>query len=148
MYDSNSSLSLPLPPLFSPSLSPSLPPPPSPSLPPSPLPPSLPPFPSSIRHLCVFVDAKAVYCTLAEILATEEKLSFASLMVRELNTILFSSAELFDLRMQLQNMDGPVSTCTCSTRICTCRIFLASGNFEGVKFGILITIHENNNPPF
>ena len=65
---------------------------------------------SSYRHLCVFVDAKAVYCTLAEILASEEKLSFASLMVRELNTILFSSAELFDLRMQLQNMDGPVST--------------------------------------
>ena len=65
---------------------------------------------SPYRHLCVFVDAKAVYCTLAEILASEEKLSFASLMVRELNTILFSSAELFDLRMQLQNMDGPVST--------------------------------------
>ena len=65
---------------------------------------------SPYRHLCVFVDAKAVYCTLAEILASEEKLSFASLMVRELNKILFSSAELFDLRMQLQNMDGPVST--------------------------------------
>lgn len=57
----------------------------------------------------MYVDAKAVYCTLAEILSSEEKLSFAALMVRELNSILFCSAELFDLRMQLQNMDGPVS---------------------------------------
>uniref|UniRef100_A0A1X7URA9 Vacuolar protein 14 C-terminal Fig4-binding domain-containing protein n=1 Tax=Amphimedon queenslandica TaxID=400682 RepID=A0A1X7URA9_AMPQE len=62
---------------------------------------------SSTRHLCAFVDAKAVYCTLVEILATEEKLSFASPMVRELNTLPFSSAELFNLRTQLQSMDGP-----------------------------------------
>lgn len=54
------------------------------------------------------IDAKAVYCTLAEILSSEEKLSFGALMVRELNAILFSAAELFDLRMQLQNMDGQV----------------------------------------
>lgn len=54
------------------------------------------------------IDAKAVYCTLAEILSSEEKLSFGALMVRELNTILFSAAELFDLRLELQNMDGQV----------------------------------------
>ena len=91
------SLSLSLPLSLSLSLPLSLSPPPlslslSLSLPLSPL--SLSLSLSPYRHLCVFVDAKAVYCTLAEILASEEKLSFASLMVRELNTILFSSANV------------------------------------------------------
>ena len=57
----------------------------------------------------MFVDARAVYCTLAEILSGEDELAFSGLMVRELNAILFSSAELFDLRMQLQNMEGHVN---------------------------------------
>ena len=60
------------------------------------------------RHLCVYVDAKAVYCTLAEILATNDEFSFCALMVRELNTILFSAAELYEVRMQLQHMEGMV----------------------------------------
>lgn len=62
------------------------------------------------RHLCVYLDPKAVYCTLADIISAEADFSFASLMVRELNTILFSSVELFQLRVELQSMQGHVST--------------------------------------
>ncbi len=55
------------------------------------------------------VDAKAVYCTIADILLlAEDDVMFASLMVRELSSILFSSVELFELRVQLQTMEGPV----------------------------------------
>ena len=61
------------------------------------------------RQLCVYVDAHSVYCTLAEILSTEENLGFASLMVQVLNMILFTSAELYDFRMQLKDLATPVS---------------------------------------
>ena len=50
-----------------------------------------------------------MYCTLAEILLAEEDLIFASLMVQVLNLILFTAAELYDLRMQLQDLSTPVS---------------------------------------
>ena len=60
------------------------------------------------RQLCVYVDAHAVYCTLAEILAAEENLTFASLMVQVLSQILFTSTELYGLRLQLQLLETPV----------------------------------------
>jgi vacuole morphology and inheritance protein 14 len=91
-----------------------------------------------VRHLCVYVDARAVYCTLAEILVSEEKLQFAALMVRELNTILFCATELFDLRMQLQTMDNPNSwelfkilyDCWCHNPIATVALCLLSQNYQ------------------
>ena len=61
------------------------------------------------RQLCVYVDAHSVYCTLAEILSAEDNLGFASLMVQVLNMILFTSAELYDFRMQLKDLATPVS---------------------------------------
>ena len=61
--------------------------------------------------MCVYVDPKAVYCTLADIISIEEDLTFASLMIRELNSILFSSVELFELRVQFHAMQGHVSIC-------------------------------------
>ncbi len=60
------------------------------------------------RHLCVYVDAHSVYCTLAEILYTEENLDFASLMVQVLNMILFTAMELYELRMQLRDLETQV----------------------------------------
>eukprot|EP00731_Ephydatia_muelleri_P026917 Em0018g1017a len=60
--------------------------------------------PSIIRQLCVDVNAHPVYCTLAEILNSEENLTFASLMVQVLNMILFTSAELYELRTQLKDL--------------------------------------------
>ena len=60
------------------------------------------------RQLCVYVDAHAVYCTLAEILYADDNLTFASLMVQVLNQILFTSTELYGLRLQLQLLETPV----------------------------------------
>ena len=54
------------------------------------------------------MDAHCVYYTLAEILHTEKNLAFASLMVQVLNMILFTSMELYDLRMQLKDLETPV----------------------------------------
>ena len=78
------------------------------------------------RQLCVYVDANSVYCTLAEILSAEDNLGFASLMVQVLNMILFTSAELYDFRMQLKDLATPVSDClsvqsyTYFVHICLC----------------------------
>ena len=60
------------------------------------------------RQLCVYVDAHAVYCTLAEILDAEKNLTFACLVVQVLNQILFTSTELYGLRLQLQLLETPV----------------------------------------
>ena len=91
--------------------------PPSPPLPLFPSPPlpspkyqfhgHLPPF-LDCRQLCVYVGAHSVYCTLAKILHTEEKLPFASHMVQVLNMILFTASELYNLRMQLKDLATPV----------------------------------------
>ena len=56
----------------------------------------------------MYVDAHSVYCTLAEILSAEDNLGFSSLMVQVLNMILFTSAELYDFRMQLKDLATPV----------------------------------------
>lgn len=55
-----------------------------------------------IRRLCVLMDAKRIYITLAQILADEENLTFASIMIETLNLILLTSEELTDLREQLR----------------------------------------------
>jgi len=60
------------------------------------------------RHLCLLVEPRCVYCTLAGILREEGDLKFASTMVRLLNLILFTSTELFDMRMQLKNLSTEV----------------------------------------
>ena len=72
---------------------------------------SLPPVPMALhkhRHLCLLVEPRRVYCTLAGILREEGDLEFASTMVRLLNLILFTSTELFDMRMQLKNLSTEV----------------------------------------
>ena len=54
-----------------------------------------------------------MYWTLAEILFAEENLAFASLMVQVLNLILFTATELYELRMQLRDLQTPVRECVC-----------------------------------
>lgn len=49
-----------------------------------------------------------MYCTLAGILRKEGDLRFASTMVQQLNIILFTSAELFEMRMQLKSLSTEV----------------------------------------
>lgn len=60
------------------------------------------------RHLCLLVEPRCVYCTLAGILRKEGDLRFASTMVQQLNIILFTSAELFEMRMQLKSLSTEV----------------------------------------
>ena len=54
-----------------------------------------------------------MYCTLAEILYAEENLQFASMMVQVLNMILFTTTELYELRVQLKDLKTPVRVCVC-----------------------------------
>ena len=61
------------------------------------------------RQLCLVVEPRCVYCTLAGILQVEGDLQFASSMVQHLNLILFTSAELFEMRMQLRDLSTKVT---------------------------------------
>lgn len=58
-----------------------------------------------IRQLCLSLDTKRIYCTIADILEHDEDLEFASIMVQNLNIILTTSSELSDLRKRLRNLD-------------------------------------------
>ena len=61
--------------------------------------------PFIIRHLCLVLHPQNIYCALADILQQEkEDLRFASLMVNNLNMILLTSSELFDLREKLNDL--------------------------------------------
>ncbi|CDH58370.1 vacuole-associated enzyme activator complexcomponent [Lichtheimia corymbifera JMRC:FSU:9682] len=58
-----------------------------------------------IRQLCLSLDSERIYTTIADILANDEDLEFASIMVQNLNIILITSSELGDLRKRLRNLD-------------------------------------------
>ncbi|XP_028665523.2 protein VAC14 homolog [Erpetoichthys calabaricus] len=57
-----------------------------------------------IRQLCLLLNAENIFHSMADILLKEEDLKFASTMVQTLNTILLTSAELFQLRNQLKDL--------------------------------------------
>ncbi|MBN3274570.1 VAC14 protein, partial [Polyodon spathula] len=57
-----------------------------------------------IRQLCLLLNAENIFHSMADILLKEEDLKFASIMVQTLNTILLTSAELFQLRNQLKDL--------------------------------------------
>uniref|UniRef100_A0AAY4DUM5 Protein VAC14 homolog n=1 Tax=Denticeps clupeoides TaxID=299321 RepID=A0AAY4DUM5_9TELE len=61
-----------------------------------------PPF--LYRQLCLLLHAENIFHSMADILLKEEDLKFASTMVQTLNTILLTSAELFQLRNQLKDL--------------------------------------------
>lgn len=56
------------------------------------------------RQLCLLLHAENIFHSMADILLKEEDLKFASTMVQTLNTILLTSAELFQLRNQLKDL--------------------------------------------
>ncbi|XP_073911807.1 protein VAC14 homolog isoform X4 [Castor canadensis] len=60
--------------------------------------------PFIIRQLCLLLNAENIFHSMADILLREEDLKFASTMVHTLNTILLTSAELFQLRNQLKDL--------------------------------------------
>lgn len=64
-----------------------------------------------IRQLCLLLHAENIFHSMADILLKEEDLKFASTMVQTLNTILLTSAELFQLRNQLKDLRSQES-CT------------------------------------
>ncbi|KAL0155221.1 hypothetical protein M9458_049484, partial [Cirrhinus mrigala] len=55
-------------------------------------------------QLCLLLHAENIFHSMADILLKEEDLKFASTMVQTLNTILLTSAELFQLRNQLKDL--------------------------------------------
>lgn len=62
------------------------------------------------RQLCLLLHAENIFHSMADILLKEEDLKFASTMVQTLNTILLTSAELFQLRNQLKDLHTQVTT--------------------------------------
>ncbi|XP_049788046.1 protein VAC14 homolog [Schistocerca cancellata] len=60
--------------------------------------------PFIIRQLCVSLNSEDVYRTLSEIIQHEDNLKFAAIMVENLNTILLTSPELFELRTKLKDV--------------------------------------------
>jgi vacuole morphology and inheritance protein 14 len=65
-----------------------------------------------IRKLCVLLDAKEIYVTLADVLLKLDPANglnheFASLMVQTLNLILLTAPELLVLRVELKNSFQP-----------------------------------------
>ncbi|XP_064641038.1 protein VAC14 homolog isoform X2 [Lineus longissimus] len=57
-----------------------------------------------IRQLCLLLNPEDIYRTLSEILLHEQDTAFACQMVQTLNSILLTSTELFELRMQLKDL--------------------------------------------
>ncbi|XP_012546864.1 protein VAC14 homolog isoform X2 [Bombyx mori] len=62
-----------------------------------------------IRQLCVLLNAEDIYRALANILQQEKNLRFVTTMVDILNTILLTSAELYELRALLKDRSKPWS---------------------------------------
>ena len=61
-----------------------------------------------IRQLCLTLSAERIYRTMADCLAKDEDVEFASIMVQNLNNNLITAPELADLRRRLRNLDNRV----------------------------------------
>ena len=61
-----------------------------------------------IRQLCLTLSAERIYRTMAECIAKDEDVEFASIMVQNLNNNLITAPELADLRRRLRNLDNKV----------------------------------------
>ncbi|KAL1794086.1 hypothetical protein ACET3X_007507 [Alternaria dauci] len=59
-----------------------------------------------IRQLCITLSAERIYRTMADCLARDEDVEFASIMVQNLNNNLITAPELADLRRRLRNLDN------------------------------------------
>ncbi|KAI8938964.1 hypothetical protein NX059_004813 [Plenodomus lindquistii] len=67
-----------------------------------------------IRQLCLTLSAERIYRTMADCLAKDEDVEFASIMVQNLNNNLITAPELADLRRRLRNLDNKVCYLTCT----------------------------------
>lgn len=72
-----------------------------------------------IRQLCLTLSAERIYRTMADCLAKDEDVEFASIMVQNLNNNLITAPELADLRRRLRNLDNRVRQ---SSRVCKNRL--------------------------
>ncbi|XP_063225932.1 protein VAC14 homolog isoform X2 [Bacillus rossius redtenbacheri] len=94
--------------------------------------------PFIIRQLCVLLNSEDVYTTLSKILVEEENCRFISIMVENLNTILLTSSELFDLRMKLKDLKTEDSCCLfrclyeswCHNPVATVALCLLTQNYS------------------
>jgi len=107
--------------------------------------------PFIIRHLCLLLNAQDIYCALADILQQEkEDLQFASLMVNNLNMILLTSSELFELRQKLKDLHNEDSCnlftclyrCWCHNPVATVSLCFLAQTYKHacdllIKFGNL-----------
>lgn len=100
-----------------------------------------------IKQLCALLNAEYIFRILAEILSREgENMKFASIMVRKLNNILFTSSELFELRTTLRNIQNPKSArlfeclylCWANCPISTISMSLLANCFEHVSNLVVI----------
>ena len=60
--------------------------------------------------MCILLSAEQIFRTLAGSLRSNANLDFVSLMIRQLNTILLTSAELYELRTELRQLSTEVSS--------------------------------------
>lgn len=60
------------------------------------------------RQFCQLLMAGAIFKSFSQIIVDEGDVGFACKIVQTLNTILLTSAELFELRTQLKNLDTQV----------------------------------------
>ena len=58
--------------------------------------------------MCLLLSADDVYRTMAELLCVNDDLLFVSVMVRNLNIILLTATELFELRGTLKDVSSEV----------------------------------------
>ncbi len=65
--------------------------------------------PLILRQLCLLLNPEDIFRTLSEALVQHEDLEFVGMMVKTLNSILFTSPELFRLRRCLKDLETKVS---------------------------------------
>ncbi len=96
------------------------------------------------RQLCLLLHAENIFHSMADILLKEEDLKFASTMVQTLNTILLTSAELFQLRNQLKDLRTQVTSAPRTgifNRLIKSRTIVSTWGFASVLFITVLCIY-------
>ena len=95
-----------------------------------------------IRRLCVLLNAKSIYISLAAVLRNSSDLEFASIMVQTLNLILLTALELGELRQVLKTSFQPTAssedrdvftklfTCWCHNPVATLSLCLLAQAYD------------------
>lgn len=95
-----------------------------------------------IRRLCVLLNAKSIYISIATVLRNSPDLEFASIMVQTLNLILLTAIELGELRQILRTSFQPTAnpedrdvftalfTCWCHNPVSTLSLCLLCQGYD------------------